>query len=90
MVLSAGPVYKPQYRMRGLPQCTPHLVLRGRCIQRLDVQRFPPVGTWETYVLIVTLAQLLITLALHAKLVQGRAFFGLSSPIRCHPLQYSF
>ena len=54
MVLSAGPVYKPQYRMQGLPQCTPHLVLRSWRIQRLDVQRFPLVGTWETCVLIVT------------------------------------
>jgi hypothetical protein len=53
MVLSAGPVHKPQHRVRRLPERTAHVVLRGRCIQGLDVKRFPPVGPRETYVPII-------------------------------------
>ena len=88
VVLSAGPIHKTQHGVWGLPQRTPHVVLRSRRIQRLDVKRFSLVGTWETYVHIVTQNPAASTDPCpFAKLAQARAFFGLSFPIRCHQLR---
>jgi hypothetical protein len=58
MVLSPRPIDESQHRMEDLSRRISHMALWTRCIRRLDVNRFPPMGPWKTYVPLTLPSQL--------------------------------
>ena len=58
MVRSARPIDKSQHCVDGLSRGIGHMALWAQRIHGLDVNRFPPMGSWKTYVLPTFPAQL--------------------------------
>ena len=56
MVLSSGSIDKSQHRMQNLSPGISDMALQTQRIHGLDVNRFPPMGAWETCVPLTILA----------------------------------